>query len=74
MWSIIHLAQISHQRLTCCFHNVLVLVQRRSFFPFVIAGILIGAQASHFNHSALYCLHVVSEAFWLGLDIHFHLQ
>ena len=44
------------------------------FFPFVIAGILIGAQASHCNHSALYCLHVVSEAFWLGLDIHFHLQ
>ena len=44
------------------------------FFSFVIAGILIGPQASHCNHSALYCLHVVSEAFWLGLEIHFHLQ
>ena len=44
------------------------------FFSFVIAGILIDAQASHCNHSALYCLHVVSEAFWLGLDIHFHFQ
>ena len=44
------------------------------FFSFIIAGILIGAQASHCNYSALYCLHVVYKAFWLGLDIHFHLQ
>ena len=44
------------------------------FFSFVIAGILICAQVSHCNHSALYCLRVAYGAFWIGLDIHFHLQ